>query len=209
VLGTGQNRPWRVALDDTHVYWINAGANFASDSEIVRASRDGSALSEVIAAGQVFLQDIVLDEDSVYALSHGATGDDGAILRLKKAAPSSLVTVVSGLGQPGHLAIDATHVYWTSGAGVMKLSKIDDTVTTVVPGAPSYGDIAIHGSDLYFTEPAAGRVRRTSVDGGPVQTLAADQVEPFGIAVDGTTLYWTTLGDSSKGVSGAVMKVCR
>jgi hypothetical protein len=207
-LAMGQNKPWRVVLDATHAYWVNAGTNFGSDGEVMRVARDGTGLT-ALAKDQIYPLDLALAGAHVYFVSHGAGGDtDGALLRVPKSG-GGVELVAGGLNRPTHLVSDGTHLYWTSLDGVWKLSMPQGIPAELVPGAASWGDLVVDGADLFFTEPNSGRVRGTTADGGPVATLAADQVEPHGIAVDGTTLYWTTLGDEQAGVTGTVMKICR
>lgn len=58
------------------------------------------------------------------------------------------------------------------------------------PSAPA----AAH---LYWTIILGGKVRKASLDGTGVATIATGQTYPTGVAVDGTNLYWTNLGASN------------
>jgi hypothetical protein len=43
--------------------------------------------------------------------------------------------------------------------------------------------------------------------GGPIATLASGQADPYGIAVDETTVYWAN--QQSSGTDGAIMKIAK
>ncbi len=96
-------------------------------------------------------------------------------------------TNLSGQGRfassdsPLGVAADETSVYWTSSRSSGSVMKADFTVTPAdeEPGGP---------------EPVVA---------GKTITLASDQDTPAGIAVDATSVYWTTL------TGGTVMKVAK
>lgn len=57
-------------------------------------------------------------------------------------------------------------------------------------------------TSVYWTDSSGGTVMKAPLGGGTPTTLAPGQVGPDGIAVDGTSVYWTNNDDP-----GAVMKV--
>jgi hypothetical protein len=53
--------------------------------------------------------------------------------------------------------------------------------------------MAIDSTSVYWTD---GNVKKVSLDGGGVVTLASRQAGPLGIAVDSTAVYWTGEGET-------------
>jgi hypothetical protein len=64
--------------------------------------------------------------------------------------------------------------------------------------------LATDGKNVYFASVYRGAVMQVPVGGGSVTTLASGQVEPMGVAVDSTDVYFT---DEGVNASGAVVKV--
>jgi hypothetical protein len=61
--------------------------------------------------------------------------------------------------------------------------------------------------DVYWTDSQNRTVDEVPLAGGAPTTLAARQVAPVAIAVDDTSVYWTTLAEGTG--QGAVMKINR
>ncbi len=70
--------------------------------------------------------------------------------------------------------------------------------------AEQCGDVrlTLHGDRLFWNEPMSGKVRSTSISGGDVTELAANQAGPGQVTVDETTAYWAVAGDGSPASSG-------
>ncbi len=105
--------------------------------------------------------------------------------------------------------MDATSVYWTAYPGtatVMKVPLSGGTPSTLAAGATgAYLDfpegIAVDATDAYWLE-QIGTVMKVPLDGGTPTTLSSGQLNLTSLAVDGTSVYWT-----SDLVAGAVMKL--
>lgn len=71
---------------------------------------------------------------------------------------------------------------------------------TLAAIAPLTGAVAVDESYLYWAQwMRNGNVLRVALAGGDVQTLAAHQARPLGVAVDDTSVYWTTYTQSDDG----------
>ena len=114
------------------------------------------------------------------------------------------VTLSSGGSNPFFLAVDSTDVYWTDYgvSAVMKVPIGGGAITTLQSGVSYYG-IAVHGSAVYLTTYGDGTVVKTPKAGGSVSTIASGQSWPSHVAVDATSVYWTTQGTTT---DGTVMK---
>jgi hypothetical protein len=92
------------------------------------------------------------------------------------------VTLASGQDGPRRLALDSTSAYWTnSGAGV-----------------------ATNGDDAVMKVPLGGGTP-VMLASRPYSTLGPR--EAFGIAVDATSVYWSSDIQQGMVATGAVMKV--
>jgi hypothetical protein len=112
---------------------------------------------------------------------------------------------------PVSLAIDGANLYWVSldaSIGTVPLSGGTPTVLAgAIPGAASGSSsfLVVSSGYVYWTDARrSGAVRKVSVDGGRVTTIANHQDMPAGIAVDSQYVYWANSSDS-----GAVMRAPR
>jgi hypothetical protein len=113
-------------------------------------------------------------------------------------------------------ATDATFVYWTDGASILRCPVQSCGGSPPQPYEPdtyqSPNGFAFTGNSIYWTVGATG-------DAGPGQVLTSDnglrptakvlvsgQASPLGIAIDGTSIYWVDLGTAPAMTDGAVMR---
>jgi hypothetical protein len=135
----------------------------------------------------------------------------GAILRVPKAGGVATV-VVEEPNSPWPVAMDESRLFWTTYAvggpgsrgseGTIRSASRDGTdVRTIFRLPPHQAGIralAVDGQHLYWIEHTEGamegRIMRARKEGSEVTVLAAGQDEPTDVAVDGCSVYWTTLG---------------
>lgn len=111
-----------IAVDETHVYWVEA-------DRVRRVPKSGGA-ADVVAAGLAAPVSVAVDSRSVYFTTRGerdiyhfhhddAPVDDRAVYALDKRAlgaePLVLATSLGEYGFPSGVAVDAEHVYWRDG----------------------------------------------------------------------------------------------
>jgi hypothetical protein len=148
----------------------------------------------------------------------------GNVMRLPPGseAPSLLTEVGAGwfwLSSP--ITTDSQNVYWATDNVIMKVSKSGGPPIVLASGLCNPPDIAVDSSNVYWTEQcnltcadddsncAVGTVMSVPIDGGPMTTIASGQAGPLWIAVDETSVYWTTTGCAYGSPDGTVMKAPR
>jgi len=181
VLAAGELRPGALAIDATHVYWLNGvGA-------VSRVSKAGGAV-EVLASGEAQPTQLALDETHVYWTNQGNPGLAGVRRMAKQGgAPELFAPGESPMG----VAVDATHVYWCDwGAGkVQRRSKTGGVVQVLAPSEPDANRIALDAQRVYWS--SADHIASVAKTGGPV-TIVSPTFNAQDVATDGEGVYWTT-----------------
>jgi hypothetical protein len=196
-LAAGLCTPDSIALDATNVYAADPAAG-----TLLKVPIAGGA--PVLLASALFnLKAIATDSTGVYVNA------GGAILQFPSAGGSP-TTLASGwvrtngeensCGQSlPELIVDATGVYWTTGANsgppatLQKLPPGGGTPVTLAT-ASRYASlfaqgIAGDGTNIYTTNGFG--FRTISVNGGPMSDVAIDLYQVGPLALDGANIYWT------------------
>jgi len=156
----------QVALDATHVYFVNG-----LDSTVSRVPKSGGALVQLAMLPADNITDIVMDATHVYIATipndeSANTPAPGKILAVPKGG-GALRTVATNVIAPLKLDVDGTHVYWAS-AGTIRTAEEDVL--------------------------ADGKIERVAKDGSGRQTLASELSLPFSLLLDGGNVYFGELG---------------
>jgi virginiamycin B lyase len=198
-IGLPGRHPQGVAVDASHVYWVEYAAG-----TIGRADLDGTNVDESFITGADAPQAIAVDSGHVY-WTNSLTGSIGrADLDGQNVNQSFVVTPVESVVG---LAVDAGHIYWTSSSpfdplvGAIGRADIDGTNVDddFITGATHPLGVAVDANHIYWSNTFADSIGRADLDGGNAdQTfISSGAVFPRAVALDSGHLYWTNLDDET------------
>lgn len=194
--------PRALALDETSLYWVNAGTYGGGDGQVRRRYLDGGTV------GGIAILDALESPVSVELLamkvfvSISGSGDTAGQIYASDITGAGGGIVASSQSLPRGLAIDATHAYWTnSGDGtIMRAPHDGSEPTQLLSGRPTPSDIAVDTKGIYWVEAGTpnefsdGAVMAARLDGSNVVTLAAGQRDPRKLAQDSSFVYFLNRG---------------
>jgi hypothetical protein len=194
-----------IAVDGANVYWSvcrTVGSTLGAVMTVPKAGGTPTAL----ASGVICPRSLAVDATNVYWTSSDSATAAGQVMKVPIAGGAPGV-LASGLSRPGFgIAVDATNVYWTN-SGYYTTSFADGTVMTVpiAGGAPTTlasgqnqpAGIAVDATSVYWAnlgdgnKAGTGALMKAPITGGMATVVAAGQEYPS-IAIDSTSVYWTT-----------------
>jgi hypothetical protein len=188
-----------LAVDATYVYYTQR-----SVGRLMRVPLAGGtpvALATKLDAPLFLALDQARDSPSLYW-----TGGqiDGGIMKLALAPDARPVTLIDGQAGPRAIAVQGGFVYWTDFTDGTLLRTPDHltgpadaavrTANRLASGLVQPSDLVLAGGFAYVPD-HAGQIRRVPLDGGDLETVADGHGTPNGVATDGLSIYWTTLGE--------------
>ncbi len=117
---SGQGKPWRLWIDETHVYFTN----YEPLGTVVRVPKDGGTI-EILAQDLNSPRDIVGDDTHVYFTAAGEQTADfknGATYKHPKDGLTELVA--NNQPSAGHIIVTDDRIYWGQG-GTFKEAFVD------------------------------------------------------------------------------------
>jgi hypothetical protein len=110
------------------------------------------------------------------------------------------VVLASNLTEPWSLAVDAVNVYWATmgpdAAGTGQIQSVPiggGSAKTIVTGLELPSSLAVDTVNVYFTDMILNVVGYVPLGGASVPTtLAANQPQPYQLALSDGVLYWAT-----------------
>jgi hypothetical protein len=201
--GTGKG----LGQDLGSIYWADDGDG------TINAAGLGSSSSQQLIQSQNMPVGVAVNSTHLYWTS----SFDGTISEANLDG-SNPQTLVSGQDGPTGLAADGSHIYWSiqfqsaTLLGTIWEADLDggNSHMIVVGQTDPYG-VAVSGSHLYWANsgPAASRVgtiNEANLDGTNPRVIVPsqadpgvpDQIDPSGVAADGSHLFWTdNAGDAA------------
>ncbi len=193
-IASGLDGPGILKLQSGSLYCIESGAIIKVDI--------ASGVTTTLAAGSTSYSiagDIAMDATNLYW-----TDIYGGTIKKVGINGGSVITLATGLYQPGPIAVDSSSVYWSEGSGGIKKTSINGGAVTIIAGASSAGDLAVDSGYVYWSENNSGdsswSVRKVRISGGEITTLGHGQFNSYSssikaLAIDSSSIYWIVSGD--------------
>jgi len=212
----------KLAIDTNYVYWTT------SSSYVRRIAKTGGAVA-TLTSGAGKAHEIVVDDMYAYFASHGSGTiqkvplSGGTLQTIGAGAPNGLAldpaqdaivwtdvdsvrghslmssaswTVASGQSTPKGIVVDQAVLYWVN-AGTQKAVMKSGAVLALDAAS---GPIALDAGYVYWTNDAAGAIKRVPREGGAIEVVATGG--PYSsIAVDSQVVYF--------GASSVVGKIAK
>lgn len=188
-LAFGQAMVRSIALDTTHVYWIDADLADPG-GRVMRRPKDGGP-NQVLATGQDRPSNLAVDATHVYWTNNFGN----QVMRVPKGGGSPDVFAADQSAAYG-IAVDDTHVYWTANERVMRRAKSGAEIEELAAGQGVAAHVALDATHVYWLALSTGTdngVRRRAKSGGPIEDVVMLSLAPAGIALDASHVYWTSV----------------
>jgi hypothetical protein len=189
--------PDTIAVDATRLYWTITGNGVGSVWSCPLGGCVPTKITDTVGLPGI---DAVSATTLLWTTSPGGGGHGLWACAPGACMPSALFSSASS--PPGAAAMDATNVYFTSGASLARcaLAGCNNLPTTIDVGGNAPSAVATDGVNVYFTTTPmgpGGAVLKCAVGGcnGQPTTIAAlpGISTPGSLAVDATRVYWTDL----------------
>lgn len=156
-------------------------------------------MRRITALAAVFIALGVAASERAAAYVYWSDGDTaGSLGRAElSGSPAPGDQWLPGLSQGCGVAVDGSHVYWTTRAGTIGRANLDGTEARQDFIALSSGwacGVAVDSGHLYWASNSSGKLGRAGLDGSNVEAawMSPGVGHGCGIAVDGSSVYWAT-----------------
>ena len=201
-----------IAVDSSNVYFTEGGFRNPQGGTVAKCSISGCVHPTDVVTGLDVPFGIAVDSTSIYVANSSSSGvRPGALIKCSVDGCASPTTLASGQTEPVGVAVESIerlldgHRWW-NGHGVRGrrlLLAEDARLRTEPPYAIALDAVTVYWIDMGpQPPPGLGTVMKCRKSGcsTPV-VIASGLTNPCGIAVDSTSVYWTT--------DDAVMKVAK
>lgn len=208
VLAAGQDHPWGIYVDATHVYWTNKGSK--TPGSIARVEKKEGAAIEPLAEALNVPYGIAVANGRVYwSLSKPALGGLGSMSLVDRTHVDPTRRFEGSIEEPWAILVRGDRLFFNDLharkiASVGLNASIDVSQITVLANTDSAPvGLAVDETHVYWTDSVPGVIAKTPIEGGPITTLVARGDKTTGLAVDATHAYWSEWG------SGRIGKVLK
>jgi hypothetical protein len=188
------NGPTSIAVDSADVYWTNQGSGNGLDGSLRKMPIDGSATPVKLAS--CACTGVALDNSNVYW-----TDGNKVMAAPKLGGMPTMLAVANAIPTRG-IVVGGMSVYFldsgTNGQDgrVMKVSTQGGPPVTLASGQVGPVAIVIDNANVYWTTESGNIMKVAASGAAPPVVLASGELDPSGIylrgiAVDGTSVYWT------------------
>lgn len=141
-LATALDVPHSLAVDATHVYWIEQATGI-----VARVAKAGG-MREEVSGGDPTSKWLGVDDTSVYWNTKTAN----TVMKAPKSGGKADVLVNLMLSANGghNLSLDATYVYWGEMGEILRVPKAGGNYEVVWSGSGSVGDLVVDDKNVYF-----------------------------------------------------------
>lgn len=158
VVATGAPAPSGVAVDATHVYW-GTGPNNVLYRQPLAAAAPCAMGTNCPELGPIHATNLALDGTTLYFTQLGL----GSVGKIAKAG-GAVTAIATNQGSPQAIALDATHVYWSTSAGIRRAAltaatPCDGASCELVVDGASPTDMVLDDKAIYWAE-ASGAVNK-------------------------------------------------
>jgi hypothetical protein len=128
------------------------------------------------------------------ALLYWGSPNADAITKASLDGSGSTARAVDGAGLPRGVAVNGTHIFWTT-SGAIGRANIDGTGVNAsfITGANGAGGVAVNSTHIFWVEHDGNKIGRANIDGTGVNhdfiVLAAGGL-PSEIAINATHIFW-------------------
>jgi hypothetical protein len=169
-------QPWAIALDATHVYWLN------TDGTLKRVPKNGGPI-QYVTAGIINTGMLQVLEGQAYFTSYD---DETSVWTAPVTGGGSELLGDVGIGGVP-FAVDATSLYWSSyedwpyAAAILKTPRLGGPPVTLVASTWGVDSIATDGGDLFWTVSTDANADPAAPIAGALYRLAAGDAAPVAL----------------------------
>jgi hypothetical protein len=174
--------PNNLVSDGTMLFW-------ATNNVVGSLALDGDAAPAMLATDLTRGFGLAVDATSIFFTDEGPSSMYAGAVRKMARDGTGVTTLLDRLLGPSYLAIDATHVFWTSSNCVCEMSH-DGSNFNLDVFEIAAGPLAVDATTIYYVDETAETIARVPIGGGTPTMLAPYPADS--LAVSGHQLFWAT-----------------
>jgi hypothetical protein len=204
-IASGRFKPEDIAVDATHVYWIDAG----KDEALVRQPKGRIDSEAVIAHGEFLPGSLVVSEGFAFWIDTAA-GRGVMRVSTQGGGPRMFVFGAGAVAHPVRLAAVDGALYVADagsieGSGSIVRIGADGAIATIADHLHTPRDVAVRAGWVYWVDKGTraknfedGTVEKAPAFGGDKVALASGLTAPDHLALSDTRVAWSEHGGSIK-----------